>query len=112
MGRQKLVEGEEEVVQLQVGQEAMAEEVGEVDHLQRKEEVVVEAVVVVLPCCRAKGEGEVVLVVVEVPRGPIGKWEEEELVEVQRSQEQEGEEVEEEVVPEALRQFQLFYLVR
>lgn len=67
-----LEEGEEEEVdQLQVGQEGEAVVVGAVDHLQEEEVVV--GVVAVLPCCLAKEEEEVVVV---VQRGLVGEGEE------------------------------------
>lgn len=83
-----LEEGEEEVDQLQVGQEGEVGAAGVADH--RQAEVVVVGVVAVLPCCLAKGEEVVVL------RGLVGEGE--------------GEEVE--VVSEGLEPFQLLDLVQ
>lgn len=72
-----LEEGEEEVDQLQVGQEGEAEVVGVVDHHQGEEVAV--GVVAVLPCCPAKGE-EAEGVAVEVLRGLVGEEEVEGVV--------------------------------
>lgn len=71
-----LEEGEEEVDQLQVGQEGEAEVVGVVDHHQGEE---VAVAVAVLPCCPAKGE-EAEGVAVEVLRGLVGEEEVEGVV--------------------------------
>lgn len=72
MAGHRLEEGEEEVDQLQVGQEGEGEVVGVADHLQGAGAV--EGVVAELQCCLAKGEEEEVGVV--VLRGLVGEGEE------------------------------------